>query len=159
MTNGDSVTQTEGPVTLTEGASVILNCNYQTTYSVPYLFWYVQYRNKAPSLLLKSSTEHQTTEHQGFQAKLIKSDSSFHLEKASLLMSDSAVYYCALRDTVREAAGGAERKPTGAQVGSPGRSVIFSLCTVWSLEFPQENEPSSGNSQKPKRLGIAPQVE
>ncbi|EPQ02999.1 T-cell receptor alpha chain V region RL-5 [Myotis brandtii] len=133
VTNGDSVTQTEVPVTLTEGASVILNCNYQTTYSAPYLFWYVQYRSKAPSLLLKSSTEHQTAEHQGFQAKLVKSDRSFHLEKSSLQMSDSAVYYCALGDTVREAAGGAERKPRGAQVGSLGGSVIFSLCTVWSL--------------------------
>uniref|UniRef100_G1PZU6 Ig-like domain-containing protein n=2 Tax=Myotis lucifugus TaxID=59463 RepID=G1PZU6_MYOLU len=130
VTNGDSVTQTEGPVTLTEGASVILNCNYQTTYSAPYLFWYVQHRNKAPSLLLKSSTEHQTAEHEGFQAKLVKSDSSFHLEKSSLQMSDSAVYYCALRDTVREAAGGAERKPRGAQgltgVGPAGSGS----CTI-----------------------------
>ncbi|XP_012504530.1 PREDICTED: uncharacterized protein LOC105814163 [Propithecus coquereli] len=36
--NGDSVTQTEGTVTLPEGAPVILNCTYETTYSVSYLF-------------------------------------------------------------------------------------------------------------------------
>lgn len=128
MTNGDSVTQTEGPVTLTEGTSVILNCSYQTmtTYSTHYLFWYVQYRNKAPSLLVRSSTKQQMTEQQGFQAKLVESDSSFHLEKSSLQMSDSAVYYCALRDTVREAAGGAEHKARGVQVGQPWEGVLYS---------------------------------
>ncbi|KAK1338822.1 hypothetical protein QTO34_019481 [Cnephaeus nilssonii] len=147
VTNGDSVNQTEGPVTLTEGASVILNCNYQTIYSTPYLFWYVQYRNKAPSLLLKSSTEHQTTEQHGFQAKHVKSDSSFHLEKSSLQMSDSAVYYCALRDTVREAAGGAEHKPRGARAGQPWEG-LYSPSAQYGvyLEFPQENEPSSGQT-------------
>uniref|UniRef100_A0A8C4LTI7 Ig-like domain-containing protein n=1 Tax=Equus asinus TaxID=9793 RepID=A0A8C4LTI7_EQUAS len=98
-TNGDSVTQTEGPVILSEGAPVILNCTYQTSYSISFLFWYVQYLNNAPQLILKSSTENQRTENQDFHATLIKSDSSFHLQKPSVQMSDSAVYYCALRDT------------------------------------------------------------
>uniref|UniRef100_A0A8C4LXP1 Ig-like domain-containing protein n=1 Tax=Equus asinus TaxID=9793 RepID=A0A8C4LXP1_EQUAS len=97
-TNGDSVNQTEGPVTLSEGASLTLNCTYQT-YSSPLLLWYIQYL-KPPQLLLKSSTENQRTENH-FQATLIMSDSSFHLRKPSVQMSDSAVYYCALRDTVR----------------------------------------------------------
>uniref|UniRef100_A0A8C8ZIC4 Ig-like domain-containing protein n=1 Tax=Prolemur simus TaxID=1328070 RepID=A0A8C8ZIC4_PROSS len=109
--NGDSVNQTEGTVTLSEGAPVILNCTYQTTYSDSYLFWYVQYLNQSPQLLLKSSTENQRSENQGFRANLVKSDRSFHLEKSSLHLSDSAVYYCALRDTVRGTAGGAEHKP------------------------------------------------
>uniref|UniRef100_G3UGN7 Ig-like domain-containing protein n=1 Tax=Loxodonta africana TaxID=9785 RepID=G3UGN7_LOXAF len=94
-TNGDPVTQTEGPVTLSEGASMILNCTYQsssTTVSL-FLFWYVQYLNKAPQLLLKSSTRR---ENQGFQANLVNSDSSFHLKKSSVQMSDMAMYYCAL---------------------------------------------------------------
>ncbi|XP_062946165.1 uncharacterized protein LOC134372696 [Cynocephalus volans] len=113
--NGDSVTQT-GPVTVSEGAPVILNCTYQTTYSISVLLWYVQYLNKAPQLLLKSSTENQRTEGQGFQANHVKSDSFFYLKKPSAQMSDSAVYYCALIDTVRGAAGGAEHKPRRAQV-------------------------------------------
>uniref|UniRef100_G3UH10 Ig-like domain-containing protein n=1 Tax=Loxodonta africana TaxID=9785 RepID=G3UH10_LOXAF len=108
-TNGDSVTQTEGPVTLSEGAPMILNCTYQSSYTTsPVLFWYVQYLNNAPQLLLKSSTE---TEDQGFQANLVKSENSFHLQKRSLQISDSALYYCAMRDTVRRTAGGAEHKP------------------------------------------------
>uniref|UniRef100_G3U5B9 Ig-like domain-containing protein n=1 Tax=Loxodonta africana TaxID=9785 RepID=G3U5B9_LOXAF len=91
--NGDSVTQTEGPVTLSEGAPTILNCTYQSSYTTS-LFWYVQYLNNAPQLLLKSSTE---TENQGFQANLVKSENSFYLQKRSLQISDSALYYCAMR--------------------------------------------------------------
>uniref|UniRef100_H0Y1L1 Ig-like domain-containing protein n=1 Tax=Otolemur garnettii TaxID=30611 RepID=H0Y1L1_OTOGA len=96
--NGDSVTQTEGTVTLSEGGPMILNCTYQTTYSGSFLFWYVQYHNKALQVLLKSSTDNEKKENQGFWANLVKSNSSFHLQKSSLQVSDSAVYYCALSD-------------------------------------------------------------
>lgn len=116
-TSGDTVTQTEGSVTLPEGTPLTLNCTYQSSYSVV-AFWYVQYQNKEPKLLLKSSSENRRVENHGFQASL-KSDKSFHLEKRSVQMSDSAVYYCAVESTVRAAAGGAERKPRGAQEG-PG---------------------------------------
>ncbi|KAB0339670.1 hypothetical protein FD754_023744 [Muntiacus muntjak] len=101
-TNGDSVSQTEGPVTVSEGALMILNCTYQATYSDHSLFWYVQHLNKAPQLLLKSLTADKKVEHEGFQATLVKRDSSFHLQKQAVQASDSAVYYCALRDTVME---------------------------------------------------------
>uniref|UniRef100_A0A8C8UBJ3 Ig-like domain-containing protein n=1 Tax=Peromyscus maniculatus bairdii TaxID=230844 RepID=A0A8C8UBJ3_PERMB len=99
--NGDSVTQTKDLVTVTEGLPVMMNCTYKTTYSAPFLFWYVQYPNRAPQLLLKSSTDNQRTEHQGFQATLQKSSSSFHLQKSSVQLADSALYYCALSATVR----------------------------------------------------------
>ncbi|KAB0340273.1 hypothetical protein FD754_023275 [Muntiacus muntjak] len=101
-TNGDSVNQTEGPVTVSEGALMTLNCTYQATYTTSYLFWYVQHLNKAPQLLLKSFTADKKVEHEGFQATLVKRDSSFHLQKQAVQASDSAVYYCALRDTVME---------------------------------------------------------
>uniref|UniRef100_A0A8I5ZPK9 Ig-like domain-containing protein n=1 Tax=Rattus norvegicus TaxID=10116 RepID=A0A8I5ZPK9_RAT len=93
---GDSVTQTEGLVTLTEGSLVVLNCTYQTTYSVSTLFWYVQYLNEAPRLLLRSSTDNKRTEHEGFHAALHKSSRSFRLQKPSAQLSDSALYYCAV---------------------------------------------------------------
>ena len=94
--------QTEGPVTVSEGALMTLNCTYQARYSNPYLFWYVQRLNKAPQLLLMSLTADKKVEHEGFQATLVRSDSSFHLQKRAVQASDSAVYYCALSDTVRE---------------------------------------------------------
>uniref|UniRef100_G1TVI5 Ig-like domain-containing protein n=1 Tax=Oryctolagus cuniculus TaxID=9986 RepID=G1TVI5_RABIT len=118
-TNGDSVTQTEGPVILSEGSPLTLNCSYQTSSSV-FLFWYVQYLHEGPQLLLKSAIENQRVEHEGFHATLVKKDSSFHLHKSSLQLSDSAVYYCALRDTVRGTTGEVEHKPRGVQLGVGG---------------------------------------
>ena len=108
------MSQTEGPVTVSEGALLTLNCTYQTTYSGSYHFWYVQHFNKAPQLLLKGSMTNERPEHEGFQATL-KSDSSFHLQKRAVQASDSAVYYCALSDTVREGCRGAEHKPKGSR--------------------------------------------
>ena len=94
--------QTEGPVTVSEGALMTLNCTYQTKYSDSYLFWYIQRLNTAPQLLLKGSMTNQRPEHEGFEATLVKRDSSFHLQKQAVQASDSAVYYCALRDTLME---------------------------------------------------------
>uniref|UniRef100_A0AAA9TTN9 Ig-like domain-containing protein n=1 Tax=Bos taurus TaxID=9913 RepID=A0AAA9TTN9_BOVIN len=98
---GDSVNQKEGPVTVSEGALLTLNCTYQTASLAPYLFWYIQHLNKAPQFLMKGLTADKKVEHEGFQATL-KSDSSFHLQKWAVQTSDSAVYNCALSDTVRE---------------------------------------------------------
>uniref|UniRef100_A0A673TGY5 Ig-like domain-containing protein n=1 Tax=Suricata suricatta TaxID=37032 RepID=A0A673TGY5_SURSU len=127
-THGDSVTQTEGPVTLLEGTPLTLNCTYQSGSTV-FVFWYVQYRNKEPEFLLNSVSENRRTEHHGFQASLVTSDSSFHLQKRSVRVSDSAVYYCVPVGTVREGAGGAGHKPRGASEG-PGREDGFPLVSV-----------------------------
>uniref|UniRef100_A0A452E9G7 Ig-like domain-containing protein n=2 Tax=Capra hircus TaxID=9925 RepID=A0A452E9G7_CAPHI len=127
-TNGDSVNQTEGPVTVSEGALMTLNCTYQATYSTVYLFWYVQHLNKAPQVLLKGLTADKKVEHEGFQATLVKSDRSFHLQKRAVQASDSAVYYCALSDTVTQGCGGAEHKPRvqmGLWLWAALRGVLF----------------------------------
>ncbi|KAM7321603.1 hypothetical protein ACRRTK_019695 [Alexandromys fortis] len=108
--NGDSVTQREGLVNSTEGFPVKLSCTYETNRS-PYLYWYVQYPMKGPQLLLWTATDNKRTEHHGFHATLHKSNSSFHLQKSSVQLSDSALYYCALSDTVRETAWEAAHKP------------------------------------------------
>ena len=96
------MSQTEGPVIVSEGALVTLNCTYQTASLAPSLFWYIQHLNKAPQFLLKGSMSDQNPKSKGFQATLVKRDSSFHLQKRAVQASDSAVYYCALSDTVRE---------------------------------------------------------
>uniref|UniRef100_A0A4X1V0P4 Uncharacterized LOC110261595 n=1 Tax=Sus scrofa TaxID=9823 RepID=A0A4X1V0P4_PIG len=174
-TNGDSVNQTEVPVVLPEEAPMTLNCTYQTTYSVSGLFWYVQYLNKAPQLLLKGSTANPRPKEQGFQATLVKSDKTFHLQKRSVQTSDSAVYYCAVSDTVRGAAGGAEHKPRGhrrdqRRLSEPDRSPSDSfgggyydpelhlpdhlfrfLCfLVHSVSQPSSSVPPEGVNCKPE---------
>ena len=118
--------QTKGPVTLPEMKFLTLNCTYQTTYTATdYLFWYVQYQSKEPVLLLKSLSDNQEVHNRGFQAKLVKTKKSFHLKRPSVQMSDSAVYFCALGDTVRESTGGAECKPQRAHAGLQGSSLAI----------------------------------
>uniref|UniRef100_G1LNY5 Ig-like domain-containing protein n=1 Tax=Ailuropoda melanoleuca TaxID=9646 RepID=G1LNY5_AILME len=108
QTQGNSVTQTEGQVTLSEKASLTINCTYSTTGS-PTLFWYVQYPGEGLQLLLRAFSDKKES-NKGFEATLDSKSKSFHLEKGSVQASDSAVYYCAMNDTVTGTAGGAERK-------------------------------------------------
>uniref|UniRef100_A0A8C3SAZ3 Ig-like domain-containing protein n=1 Tax=Chelydra serpentina TaxID=8475 RepID=A0A8C3SAZ3_CHESE len=107
-TYGNSVTQTEGTITVPEGKPVLLNCTYKTSGS-PVTFWYVQYPHEAPRLLLaeyEATDEEERKRRRGFSAKHERNPIAFHLNKNSSEVSDSAVYYCALSDTVTETQGG-----------------------------------------------------
>lgn len=76
------------------------------------LFWYVQDPNQGFQLLLKYlAGPTLVTGIKGFKAEFRKNETSFHLRKLSAHWSDSAVYFCAVSDTVPEAAGGAKHKP------------------------------------------------
>ncbi|XP_038400068.1 T-cell receptor alpha chain C region isoform X3 [Canis lupus familiaris] len=94
--HGDSVKQMEGQVTLSEEASLTINCTFSTS-TTPTLFWYVQYLGEGPQILLKALRDKEKGSNKGFEATLDISSKSFHLKKGSVQMSDSAVYYCALR--------------------------------------------------------------
>uniref|UniRef100_A0A8P0NGF5 Ig-like domain-containing protein n=1 Tax=Canis lupus familiaris TaxID=9615 RepID=A0A8P0NGF5_CANLF len=94
--HGDSVKQMEGQVTLSEEASLTINCTFSTS-TTPTLFWYVQYLGEGPQILLKALRDKEKGSNKGFEATLDSSSKSFHLKKGSVKMSDSAVYYCALR--------------------------------------------------------------
>ncbi|XP_038400071.1 T-cell receptor alpha chain C region isoform X4 [Canis lupus familiaris] len=92
--HGDSVKQMEGQVTLSEEASLTINCTFSTS-TTPTLFWYVQYLGEGPQILLKALRDKEKGSNKGFEATLDISSKSFHLKKGSVQMSDSAVYYCA----------------------------------------------------------------
>nr|7SG0_D Chain D, T-cell receptor, w316, alpha chain [Homo sapiens] len=91
----NSVTQMEGPVTLSEEAFLTINCTYTAT-GYPSLFWYVQYPGEGLQLLLKATKADDKGSNKGFEATYRKETTSFHLEKGSVQVSDSAVYFCAL---------------------------------------------------------------
>ncbi|XP_077955052.1 uncharacterized protein LOC120816666 [Gasterosteus aculeatus] len=84
---------------VSEGRSINLTCKYQgTIYSIQ---WYRQYRRSIPEFLLYITEEgsvHQTAP--GVSAHINKTDKRVDLEISSAAVSDSAVYYCAVRPTV-----------------------------------------------------------
>uniref|UniRef100_A0A2K6NC09 Ig-like domain-containing protein n=1 Tax=Rhinopithecus roxellana TaxID=61622 RepID=A0A2K6NC09_RHIRO len=100
-----SVTQLDSQVSVSEGVPVLLRCNYSSSFS-PSLFWYVQYPNQGLQLLLKYISGTALVKGiNGFEAEFKKSETTFHLTKASAHVSDAAEYFCAVSDTVPETAG------------------------------------------------------
>uniref|UniRef100_A0A8C1LV20 Ig-like domain-containing protein n=1 Tax=Cyprinus carpio TaxID=7962 RepID=A0A8C1LV20_CYPCA len=76
--------------------SVILMCNYTTTSTNLYLFWYKQLPNRSPTFILNQYTT-EPDFIKKYSATLNSTPRTFPLTIKNLHVSDSAVYYCALR--------------------------------------------------------------
>ncbi len=101
----DSVKQETRVQTAFEGETVTISCTYSTTDSFPYLFWYQQEINGYPRYMLKKfpgSGEVDKQFEERFDASLSTSTTSVPLIIKNVRVSDSAVYYCALKPTVTE---------------------------------------------------------
>uniref|UniRef100_A0A9J7X604 Ig-like domain-containing protein n=1 Tax=Cyprinus carpio carpio TaxID=630221 RepID=A0A9J7X604_CYPCA len=86
-----------------EGDTVKIDCTYQTAYTNPTLFWYQQKGNGHLKHMLNKFSKSGNSEEEfkeRFHANL--STTSVPLTIKYLRVSDSAVYYCALRPTVTE---------------------------------------------------------
>uniref|UniRef100_A0A6Q2X8L2 Ig-like domain-containing protein n=1 Tax=Esox lucius TaxID=8010 RepID=A0A6Q2X8L2_ESOLU len=98
----DSVTQPTEDVMAVEGQSTTLSCKF-TTDQTPYLFWYKQQGNSNPVFMMRrdkySSGETDVEFENRFHAHLNVTTKSVPLMIQRLHLSDSAVYYCALRPT------------------------------------------------------------
>ncbi|KAK7880361.1 hypothetical protein WMY93_032991 [Mugilogobius chulae] len=102
----DTVSQPAGDVLLTQRETVEIECTFETSYS-PTLFWYKQEGRGAPEYMMKtfesglssSSTVKSTAfDKPKFDAKLKKNLISLKIQVVDV--TDSAVYYCALKPTV-----------------------------------------------------------
>uniref|UniRef100_A0A8C8JA07 Ig-like domain-containing protein n=1 Tax=Oncorhynchus tshawytscha TaxID=74940 RepID=A0A8C8JA07_ONCTS len=103
---GDQVQQQPGGVIATEGGLVTLSCQYNTSANNnnAYLFWFKQEENDFPKHMLSrysfGSGDNAAGFKERFNASLNAKTQSVPLMIQRLQMSDSAVYYCALRPTV-----------------------------------------------------------
>ncbi|KTF75528.1 hypothetical protein cypCar_00031223 [Cyprinus carpio] len=83
-----------------EGESVTLSCTYETNSNDIWLYWYRQYPNREPEYILykgaRSWSSDEDIPDSRFQSTT--SQSSTELTINSVTLSDSALYYCALRD-------------------------------------------------------------
>uniref|UniRef100_A0A4W3IEJ6 Ig-like domain-containing protein n=1 Tax=Callorhinchus milii TaxID=7868 RepID=A0A4W3IEJ6_CALMI len=83
-----------------EGETVLLQCTYSTTASYYYLQWYRHYPGKQPEYAIGRYSADQN-QYRGtgfgnrFFAQLQESNSFTSLSISELVVSDSAVYYCA----------------------------------------------------------------
>uniref|UniRef100_A0A8C1TEG7 Ig-like domain-containing protein n=1 Tax=Cyprinus carpio TaxID=7962 RepID=A0A8C1TEG7_CYPCA len=100
----DRVEQSSEEMTGSEKDQVIVGCNYFTTDTNINLFWYQQLPNKSPTLILNELPFGEgTTEpdfKKRFSATLNSTSKTVPLMIKDVHVSDSAVYYCALRPTV-----------------------------------------------------------
>ena len=77
------MTQTNGHITVSEGAPLGLRCSYSFSLQ-PNLYWYVQYPNQGLQLLPKyMSGNNLISGTKGFASEFRKSEISFHLRKKS----------------------------------------------------------------------------
>uniref|UniRef100_A0A669DR44 Ig-like domain-containing protein n=1 Tax=Oreochromis niloticus TaxID=8128 RepID=A0A669DR44_ORENI len=101
----DNVLQAKGEETAAEGDTVTLHCLYNSSFpSGNYLFWYKQDGNNSPKFILSrvSGDQGDTASEfkERFSSTLDSSIRSVPLKIQKLQLSDSAVYYCAVRPTV-----------------------------------------------------------
>ncbi|KAG9338455.1 hypothetical protein JZ751_025859 [Albula glossodonta] len=88
-----------------EGSSVILSFNYTSSVSSNSLHWYRQYPRSKPEFLLliidsTRSVQNATPPHPRLSATVNEVTKHVNLKLSSAEVTDSALYYCALRPTV-----------------------------------------------------------
>jgi len=118
-------------VTKPEGGSVTLQCKYTASTTTPDLFWYIQRENDIPKYMLRKNKYggDQDTEFQKRFHSEVSSD-SVPLMIQDLRVSDSAVYYCALRPTVTQTHSALRQKPSSVLIPILTHSFIFTSFFV-----------------------------
>ena len=99
---GNKITPDRTELSTEKESNVTLSCSYSSAVS---LQWYRQYPRSAPQFLLfiisPDKTEISAVEPR-FSGRMNKERNQMFLDISSAKLSDSALYYCALRPTVKE---------------------------------------------------------
>ena len=106
------VTQDQPDISTQVGQSVTLNCRYETSSGVYYLFWYKQLPSGQMTYLIQQYSEYSNARNGRYSVNFQKADKSISLIISSLQLEDSSKYFCALCElTVLEVIGKAVQKP------------------------------------------------
>ncbi|TRZ04251.1 hypothetical protein DNTS_029935 [Danionella cerebrum] len=98
---GDWIGPNESVLTRRENDRVMLSCTYETNYQYIDLYWYRQYPNSEPQFLLWKGAQSNDRSH----IPDARFDSSTSTTSTELIIkaadpSDSALYYCAMENTM-----------------------------------------------------------
>ncbi|KAK5599106.1 hypothetical protein CRENBAI_025967 [Crenichthys baileyi] len=99
----EGLTAVKDEVYSSEGSSVTLSYNYsKTSDATDYFFWYRQYPGKPPGFLISHLGSGQRLQNPvpGFSFKVSADKTQMDLLISSAAVTDSGVYYCAVRPTV-----------------------------------------------------------
>ena len=96
---GNTISSVQDEVSGTEGQSVTLRCNYETSDNTPVLYWYRHHSDlQAPQFILwKGAKSRSTSKYipdKRYESQT--SDTSSELTIRDLTLADTALYYCAL---------------------------------------------------------------
>ncbi|XP_056325115.1 uncharacterized protein LOC130238214 [Danio aesculapii] len=86
----DQIRPNKDSTVIKEEETVTLSCSYESSSTV-WLYWYSQHLNGEPQFLVSSA------QPSSGRFQIRESDSSTELTISSVSLSDSALYYCALR--------------------------------------------------------------
>uniref|UniRef100_A0A9L0IPT2 Ig-like domain-containing protein n=1 Tax=Equus asinus TaxID=9793 RepID=A0A9L0IPT2_EQUAS len=98
-TVAQTVTQGETATSKQEGATVTLDCWYQTSWSTYYIFWYKQLPSGEMIFLIRQGSSSQNAKNGRYSISLQKAAKFITLTISSLQLEDSAKYFCALVNT------------------------------------------------------------
>ncbi|KAI4567955.1 hypothetical protein MJT46_007753 [Ovis ammon polii x Ovis aries] len=92
-------TQDQPDISSQAGQSVTLNCRYETSWRVYYLFWYKQLPSGQTTYLIQQYSGYSNARDGRYSVNFQKADKSISLIISSLQLEDSAKYFCALCDS------------------------------------------------------------
>ena len=93
------VTQDQSDVSSHVGQSVTLNCRYETSSGVYYLFWYKQLPSGQITYVIHQGSLATNANKDRYSVNFKKADKSISLTISALQLEDSAKYFCALSDS------------------------------------------------------------